>query len=296
MGTIAQRHRTLDEFVRARSSPIQTDCQGPDFSLTFVTSESGTDQSFSITFREGVVTAVRPAVDRADYVAHCGSAELLRISNGTSELWGPFWDRYLPRARVDWAPALYAFFFPHHSYLRLTPVLRAIYRSPQFYPSITPFTQGYALYTFCVEQKIERTLEIGLGYGASALFFLSAHAELQRGRHTAVDPFQQLEFNGVGLKFIADSGLQDRFSFCPVTSKDGLAKLARRQEFFDLVYIDADHSVYGVLADFLGANAVLCEGGFLAFDDSYFRSGKKVFEVAAKHFQFLFFQRRALTD
>jgi predicted O-methyltransferase YrrM len=45
---------------------------------------------------------------------------------------------------------------------------------------------------------------------------------------------------------------------------------------FDFIYIDGDHTSYGVLNDAVSAYKVLAPGGLLAFDDYRWQSGKTV--------------------
>src|ERR1700732_650879 len=44
------------------------------------------------------------------------------------------------------------------------------------------------------------SLEIGMAYGFSTLFFLAAIAKNATGAHTAIDPFQRSAWHGVGIE------------------------------------------------------------------------------------------------
>jgi predicted O-methyltransferase YrrM len=57
--------------------------------------------------------------------------------------------------------------------------------------------QGMWLYNLCREAKPKTSLEIGLAYGFSTLYFLAAIRENGVGHHTSVDPFQG-HFHGIG--------------------------------------------------------------------------------------------------
>ncbi len=50
-------------------------------------------------------------------------------------------------------------------------------------------------------------------------------------------------------------------------SEDGLADLAARGEQFDMIFVDADHTYVGALADILGSQKVLAPGGLLCGHD-----------------------------
>jgi hypothetical protein len=59
----------------------------------------------------------------------------------------------------------------------------------------------------CCSVKPNRTLEIGMGYGFSALFFLAAIAQNKVGRHTAVAPFQRSDWHGIGIAKVRAVGI-----------------------------------------------------------------------------------------
>ncbi|MDX6308739.1 MAG: hypothetical protein QOI06_1785 [Nocardioidaceae bacterium] len=49
---------------------------------------------------------------------------------------------------------------------------------------------------------------------------------------------------------------------------------AAKNDLYDLIYIDGDHTTYGVLNDAVHAYPLLRDGGLLAFDDYKWQSGK----------------------
>src|ERR1700730_15866182 len=51
-------------------------------------------------------------------------------------------------------------------------------------------SQGMWIYDLCLSVKPKSTLEIGMAYGYSTLYFLAAITRNQAGHHTAIDPFQ----------------------------------------------------------------------------------------------------------
>jgi hypothetical protein len=64
------------------------------------------------------------------------------------------------------------------------------------------------------EHQPEKTMEVGLLFGASALLFLSLHKEFGRSgirQHLALDPFQDHCWDDVGLLEIEKAGLSDWF-------------------------------------------------------------------------------------
>ena len=61
--------------------------------------------------------------------------------------------------------------------------------------------EGMWLYEFCKKVRPRATLEIGLAYGFSTIYFLAAIAEDDNARHCAIDPYQRRagRWAGIGL-------------------------------------------------------------------------------------------------
>lgn len=271
----------LADFLAQRRPAVRTCCEHPPFALRFEVATPAGPQAFTVAFHDG--SAALDDGTAPDHVVHCDEAELRAVAENRRELLGPFWQRHVA-GRFSWAASLYAFFFPGHPYAELSPVLGPLYRTARFYPATTPFTQGYRLYQLARRHGLERTLEIGLAFGGSALFLAQAHRSRNAGHHVAVDPFERSEYGDQALEFIHDAGCGAFFTHLPLTGREAFAQFARERRRFDLVYIDGDHGLGHVLNDFLGAHAVLREGGLLAFDDSHFPSGQRVLGVVRRRF------------
>ena len=59
--------------------------------------------------------------------------------------------------------------------------------------------QGMWIYRLIRDTKPEKTLEIGLAFGLSTVYFLAAIQSNGEGSHLALDPYQDRDWNGVGL-------------------------------------------------------------------------------------------------
>jgi len=282
--------RSLADFLEARRKPVATDSAHAPVTLGFrIQGPAGTTRfAVSLNGSEAILnTSGEPQVDRD---VACTQEEFEALLAGRSELLGPFWDRHLP-PDYSFAPSLYAFLFPDHPYRDLNPVLRDLYQTSSYYPTVTPFPQGHILHCIVLEHSLDLTLEIGLAFGGSALFICNAHQRKGTGHHYAVDPFQIHSFNGVGLTLIRKAGLGAYFQWLPTTAQAALHALSATGMTFDLIYIDGDHGFTAVLSDFLQANALLKTGGFLALDDSHFPSGVRALQVIRRHFPY-----QAITD
>jgi len=147
--------------------------------------------------------------------------------------------------------------------------------------------QGMWLYSLCRGAKPKATLEIGLAYGFSTVFFLAAIRENGIGHHTAVDPLQ-CNWNGIGCHQSRSLDMSDSFRFIEEKSVAALVHLADRGESFEVIFIDGNHRFDDVVVDFT-LSAELCPmGGCIVLDDmwmpsirmavAFIRSNRKDFE------------------
>lgn len=134
----------------------------------------------------------------------------------------------------------------------------------------------------------QRTLEVGLANGASALVFASHHPQ-----HVAIDPFQA-DWQDNGLRAIGAAGLF--IDFRREDSATVLPALLREGAKFGLIYVDGSHLVERVFIDAFYCARLLDDGGVVAFDDStighvakvlrFIRAnvpGLKAFDLSAFH-------------
>jgi predicted O-methyltransferase YrrM len=137
-------------------------------------------------------------------------------------------------------------------------------------------SQGMWLYEFYLQSRPARSLEVGMAYGFSTLYFLAAMARLGGGHHTAVDPFQTSAWHGIGLahaKAITSGILPpSAFEFIEDRSDRAAIDFARAARQFDLIFIDGNHRYDDALVDFY-LHAPLCAmGGHIVFDDMWMSS------------------------
>jgi predicted O-methyltransferase YrrM len=135
---------------------------------------------------------------------------------------------------------------------------------------------GTVLYDLIRATRPERTLEIGLAYGVSALFICQAHRDNGTGRHTAIDPFEQDVWQSIGVLNIERAGLSDLFRFLPAPSFEVLPQLYAGGERFDFALIDGSHLFDDALIDFFYIDKLLTVGGHVVFDDLWMPGVRKV--------------------
>jgi predicted O-methyltransferase YrrM len=113
------------------------------------------------------------------------------------------------------------------------------------------------------------TLEIGFGYGISALFIcdgLLANADAD-ARHVVLDPNQSTRFGGCGLQLADEAGIAEMLEFHEEASEIALPRFLAEERRFDLAFVDGNHRFDGVFLDLIYLGRLLRPGGILFVDD-----------------------------
>jgi predicted O-methyltransferase YrrM len=117
------------------------------------------------------------------------------------------------------------------------------------------------------DPNVSRTLEVGCAYGLSSLYICSAIKERSAASHTIIDPFQNTEWDGVGIMNLEQAGLHF-FNLIEVKSEFALPRLLEQMEAkFDFIFVDGWHTFDHTLLDCFYATRLLRVGGYLAIDD-----------------------------
>ena len=147
------------------------------------------------------------------------------------------------------------------------------YDRMKFPEKITPVSKKEAefIYKFIKEKEIKDTLEIGLGYGGSAAYIISA----SRGKHYIVDPFQK-HYGNTGLKNLKSLGLSKNMIFLDNFSHSALPQLLDNQVSIDFAFIDGDHGYDTAFIDFYYVDLLLRKGGYVLFHDIRMKSIREV--------------------
>jgi len=145
------------------------------------------------------------------------------------------------------------------------------------------------LRNLCAALAPERTLEIGLATGGSALALASAHRDLGRGparQHLAIDPMQlsPKAYDGAALVALERAGLVGYVHLYVGASAAVLPRLVEEGVRVGLAYVDGSHLFEDVFVDFYYTARLLPEGGVVCFDDCALRDVRKVIRFIQRNF------------
>jgi predicted O-methyltransferase YrrM len=119
-----------------------------------------------------------------------------------------------------------------------------------------------------MREGARRTIEIGLGYGISALSICAAVADADAGHsHVTIDPYQSTRFAGCGLQALADAGVEGWVEFVAEPSEIALPGFLAERRAFDFAFVDGNHRFDGILLDLVYLGRLVKRGGIVMVDD-----------------------------
>ena len=139
----------------------------------------------------------------------------------------------------------------------------------RLFPVAVSEAEGEALRERVTREGATKTIEVGLGYGISALFI--GEALIASGdpsaRHVVVDPHQATRFAGCGLQFLDEAGLGEQVEFHAEESQIALPRFLTEGRSFDLAFVDGNHRFDGVFLDLVYLGRLVRPGGIVFVDD-----------------------------
>jgi predicted O-methyltransferase YrrM len=129
--------------------------------------------------------------------------------------------------------------------------------------------EGEALRKWVSSEGAAHTLEIGLGYGYSALYI--CEGLIQRGnpdvRHVVLDPFQVTRFGNCGLQVLEEAGVMPLVEYHAEMSQIALPAFLKEGRQFDFGFIDGNHRFDSVFLDLFFLGKLVRKGGVVILDD-----------------------------
>jgi predicted O-methyltransferase YrrM len=137
------------------------------------------------------------------------------------------------------------------------------------FPVAVYTAEGEALRGWVLREGATRTIEIGLGYGISALHVcegLLGNAD-PTARHVAIDPYQATRFANCGLQFLKEAGIVEMVEHHAEESQIALPRFLGEARSFHLAFVDGNHRFDGVFLDLVYLGRLVRAGGIVFADD-----------------------------
>ena len=137
------------------------------------------------------------------------------------------------------------------------------------FPVAVYASEGEALREWVLREGATRTIEIGLGYGISALQVcegLLGNLD-PTARHVALDPYQATRFANCGLQFLEEAGIAQMVEHHAEESQIALPRLLGEARRFDLAFVDSNPRFDGVFLDLVFLGRLVRMGGIVFVDD-----------------------------
>ncbi len=153
--------------------------------------------------------------------------------------------------------------------------------------SPVPPESARCLLRLAVQERVERTLEVGFAFGMSTCHLLVAHEVVGGREHVAIDPFQQSSwYRGCGLMNVVEAGLSERLVWLGQRSELALPELLRSGSRFDLCFVDGSHVFGDIFVDAHYCQRMLREGGLLVLDDLWLPATRTVRSILLTNYGF----------
>jgi len=139
----------------------------------------------------------------------------------------------------------------------------------RLFPVAVSAAEGEKVRSWVIREAAARTIEVGFGYGVSALFvcegLLSNGAP--NSRHVVIDPYQSTRFAGCGLQFLDEAGVGGLVEHHNEESQITLPRLLSEGRRFDLAVVDGNHRFDAVFVDLYYLGRLVRPGGIVFVDD-----------------------------
>ncbi|MDP9388772.1 MAG: class I SAM-dependent methyltransferase [Actinomycetota bacterium] len=139
----------------------------------------------------------------------------------------------------------------------------------QLFPVAASPAEGEELRGWVEREGVSQTIEVGLGYGISALFVCEGllRSAARTARHVVIDPHQATRFSGCGRQFLDEAGVAALVEYHEEESQIVLPRFVSERRSFDLAFVDGNHRFDGVFLDLIYLGRLLRPGGVVFVDD-----------------------------
>lgn len=139
----------------------------------------------------------------------------------------------------------------------------------EVFPVAITAAEGHALREWIVRERASATIEVGLGYGISALYICDGilAVDAERATHVAIDPHQATRFADCGVQLLEEAGVLEHVKIHAEDSRLLLPRFVSEGRWFDFAFIDGNHRFDGVFGDLMYLGRLVRPGGVLFVDD-----------------------------
>jgi predicted O-methyltransferase YrrM len=150
-----------------------------------------------------------------------------------------------------------------------TAIVRSDGTLHDLFPVAASAAEGGALRDWVLHEGATRTIEVGLGYGISALHICEGLLENSgpTARHVVIDPYQVTRFSDLGLQFLDEAGVREMVEHHAEKSEIVLPRFVDEARSFDLAFVDGNHRFDGVFVDLFYLGRLVRKGGIVFLDD-----------------------------
>jgi len=145
-----------------------------------------------------------------------------------------------------------------------------------------PVRDGDALVDLLAAEGVRTMIEIGLGYGSSALAIGEALAKngSRDTRHVIIDAHQD-RFDNLGWEAVVSAGMGGACTLLEERSQLALPRLVAEGLVFDAAFVDGSHTFHNVFVDLYFLRELVRPRGLLVLDDCQWPS----VATAARYFE-----------
>jgi predicted O-methyltransferase YrrM len=139
----------------------------------------------------------------------------------------------------------------------------------RLFPVAVGPAEGAEIRSWVIREAAVRTIEVGLGYGISALYVcegLLSNCD-PGARHVVIDPHQHTRFANIGLQVLDEAGVAGMMEHHAEESQIALPRLVSQGRRFDLAVVDGNHRFDAVFVDLYYLGRLLRPGGIVFVDD-----------------------------
>ncbi len=139
----------------------------------------------------------------------------------------------------------------------------------RIFPVAVSPREGEALRRWVTQEGAAQTIEIGLGYGISALHICEGLLlnGKQAARHVVLDPNQAGRFADCGLQVLEEAGVRQLVEHRAEESQIALPRFLKEGRSFDLGFVDGNHRFDRVFLDLFYLGHLVRKGGIIILDD-----------------------------